>query len=349
MNPDRVNLGPDPATPGGSPPGPPPFQTAPPATSTARAGRLWLMVAMLAAAGLLSLSAWRQGWFTPTADVYLDLPHVSGVQAGTPVKLKGFKIGEVDEVSLQPSLNVRVRLRIAQAKLELLGTDATARFGRDGPIGGKYIEITPGTRQGPRLEAGRTVPVDVTGDFEDVMATVKTAVEKLTLVLAKVDPILDDTRKVTGEVAAARQSFRASADAIVSNFQALSVQLRQAGETASGMATDLRQDRKALVAEARNVLLQAEAATASARAALKAAETDLPVVLANMREISADTRHIVGEARQALPPLVRSGRTAADNAAELSDGLKRSWPLSTLVKPAVDGNLPLDGFEGAAR
>lgn len=341
---NHETAGPEAAGPGSAAVLPPPVSAAYPA----RAGRVWLMVAMLAAAALFALSAWRQGWFTPTSDLYLDLPNASGVQAGTPVRLKGFKIGEVDDISLQPTLNVRVRLRVVQTKLALLGADATARFGRDGPIGGKFIEVLPGKREGPRLESGQTLPVDAAGDFEDVMVTVKSAVEKLTLVLAKVDPILDDTKKVTGEVAAVRETFRTSAEAVLTNLQALSVQLRRVGDTAAGMASDLGHDRKALVGEARSVLGQAEAAAASARTALQAVEKDLPPALGSLRELSADARKIVGEARQDVPPLMRAGRAAADDAAELTSGLKRAWPLSSLVKPAPEGNLPLDGFEGQA-
>ena len=45
---------------------------------------------------------------------------------------------------------------------------------------------------------------------------------------------------------------------------------------------------------------------------------------------------------------MRAWIDAADDAAELTIGLNLSGPMSTFVKPAPDGNLPLDGSEGQA-
>ena len=80
-------------------------------------GHAWLALAIVAAVFLVLTSAWRQGWFTPTAHVYIEVSGASGIQAGTPVRLKGFKIGEVDDIKLEKNLIVRVRLRIETEKM----------------------------------------------------------------------------------------------------------------------------------------------------------------------------------------------------------------------------------------
>ena len=149
-------------------------------------GRFWLALAVISAIILMGLSAWRQGWFTPMSHVYVELPGASGVQIGTPVRLKGFKIGDVDDIELDPQLNVRARLRIVSERMPLLAEDASARFGRDGPIGGKYIELLAGDRQAKRLAQGAMLPMDVGNEIEDVMGTVKVAVEKLAVLFPKV-------------------------------------------------------------------------------------------------------------------------------------------------------------------
>ena len=116
-------------------------------------GHTWLAMAIVAAILLTLTSAWRQGWFTPTSHIYIELAGASGVQLGTPVRLKGFKIGEVDDIRLEKNLSVRVRLRLETEKMELIGANASAKFGRDSPIAGKYIELMPGAREGQRLGA----------------------------------------------------------------------------------------------------------------------------------------------------------------------------------------------------
>ena len=316
-------------------------------------GHTWLALAIVAALLLTLTSAWRQGWFTPTSHVYIELDGAGGVQIGTPVRLKGFKIGEVDEINLSQSLIVRVRMRIESAKMELLAANASAKFGRDSPIAGKFIEILPGERAGPRLAAEQTLPVAAGSDLDDIMATVKIAVEKLTVALSKIDPILDDTRKLTGEAAAMRETVRSSLTESLANIQAMSLQFKQTSESARTLVGNIDSDRARVVGDVRNVLKNTDAATASANKTLKVVETDLPVALEKTKELlenaksaSADVKQILRESRNDIPAIVRSGRSAAQDAADITTGLKNTWPLSSGSKPPDAGPLPLDSFEG---
>jgi phospholipid/cholesterol/gamma-HCH transport system substrate-binding protein len=344
-------------------------------------GRFWLSLAVVAGLVLMGLSAWRQGWFTPTTHLYVELPGAVGVQVGTPVKLKGFKIGEIDNIDLEPNLNVKVRMRVVLERLQLLSADASAKFGRDGPIGGKFIDIVPGPLQGKRLASDATLPMDTGNELEDVMGTVKVAIEKLASAIAKVEPILDDTKKLTGEASEMRKDIRSSVTTVLGNMEDMSKELKRVGNTASGVAGKLDGDRKVLVADMQKILAQANAAADSARLALKTLEQDLPQVTAktkatldnardatsnaieatkyaveatksaaeatgNVKQTTADVQQIVRESRQDIPSTLRSARAATQDAAEITDGLKRAWPVSGLVRPAPAGNLPLDSFEG---
>jgi phospholipid/cholesterol/gamma-HCH transport system substrate-binding protein len=318
-------------------------------------GRVWLWLAVVMALVLVGISAWRQGWFTPSVNLYVALPGSGGVQIGTPVKLKGFKIGEVAELHLEPNLNVRVRLRVYQERLALLAVDASARFGREGPIGGKFIDINPGERGPLLLAAESTLPIEAGNEIDDVMASVKVAVEKLATAISKVDPILDDTKKLTGEASAVSADVRTSLAAMMKNMEAISVQLRRVGDTATVLTANADKDRANLVADLRRAMAAATQATESANAALKSVDKELPGLLgkaqqsaSDVNQITQDARKLSGAAVVQVPPALRAGRAAADDAAQMVDGVKRTWPFSTLVTPSVapSSDLPLDGFEG---
>lgn len=317
-------------------------------------GRIWLVLAVVAGLVLTGVSAWRQGWFTPTANVYVQLPGVTGVQVGTPVKLKGFKIGEVDDLQLEPNLNVRVRLRIALERFPLLATDARARFGRDGPIGGKFIDIYPGDLGPLTLAAGATLPMEAGSELDDVMATVKVAVDKLSSAISKVEPILDDTKKLTSEASAVSTDVRTSLNVMMKNLEAISAQLKRVGDTATQFTANADKDRATLVADLRKTLASATQATEIANTALKTVDQQLPVLLdkvqksaADLNQITRDAKQISGDAVVQLPPALRAGRNAAQDAAAITEGAKRSWPVSAWVGPPLEATLPLDGFEGA--
>jgi phospholipid/cholesterol/gamma-HCH transport system substrate-binding protein len=334
-------------------------------TARRNPGRFWLILACLSALILTGLSAWRQGWFTPMEYLYVELPGASGVQIGTPVRLKGFKIGDVDEIELDPSLNVRARLRITRERMPLLAEDASARFGRDGPLGGKYIDLLPGDRAAKRIAAKAVLPMDVGNELEDVMGTVKVAVEKLAVAIGKMEPILDDTKKLTAEAAEMRKDIRSSVTTVLQNMEVMSGQLKAMGNSASNVAQRLDKDSVALMQDVRKITAQAEAAATSARNGLAGVEKDLPVAMDsakaalkqaqeaadNVRAATQDVRALMQDARQDVPPTMRAARNAVQDAAQITDGAKKTWPISTFVgnssagKTGTTTQLPLDGLE----
>ncbi len=171
------------------------------------------------------------------------------------------------------------------------------------------------------------------------MATVKVAVDKLSIALGKIDPILDDTRKLTNEAAAMRQTLSSSMTATLANIQAMSGQFRQTSESARVLVGNIDSDRAKVVGEVQGLL--------------KTLNNDLPQALdktkdtlENARSASADVKQILRESRNDIPAIVRSGRTAAQDAAEITTGLKGSWPFSGAASPAEPSTLPLDSFEG---
>lgn len=332
------------------------------AMARANPGRFWLLLAMAAGLVLMGLSAWRQGWFTPTEYVFVELPGASGVQIGTPVRLKGFKIGEVDKIELEPNLDVKARLKLVKERMALLGEDARARFGRDGPIGGKYIEVLPGSRAGKRITAQATLPMDVGNELDDVMGTVRVAVEKLALAIGKMEPILDDTKKLTGEAAEMRKDIRASVTTVLANMQAMSEQLKLMGDTAGNVTVRIDRDSQQMLVDLRKILAQAEQAASSARHALTTLDQELPTALksaqqalANAQTATSDAKQIIRDAKSDIPSTLRAARSAAQDAAEITDGAKKTWPISTFVghssatpATATGASLGLDGGEGAA-
>jgi phospholipid/cholesterol/gamma-HCH transport system substrate-binding protein len=323
-------------------------------------GRFWLILAVVSGLVLMGLSAWRQGWFTPTTHLFVELPGAVGVQVGTPVKLKGFKIGEIDDIDLEPNLNVKVRMRVVQERLKLISAGATAKFGRDGPISGKFIDIVPGSLEGKRIVAEATLPMDTGNELEDVMGTVKVAIEKLAIAIGKIEPILDDTKKLTGEASEMRKDIRSSVSTVLANAEEMSLQFKRMGNSAANVTGKLDGDRKAVVGDIQKALVTANAAAESARLALKTLEQDLPQVTektkatldnardaaSNVKQTTADAQQIIREAKQDLPPTVRAARAATQDAAEITESLKKVWPIRNFVTPPADGNLGLDGFEG---
>ena len=307
-------------------------------------GRFWIGLAILSAVGLMGLSAWRQGWFTPTEHLYLDLSNgAQGLQVGTLVKLKGFKIGEVDGMELQPNLNVHVSMRVTEEKLALLGADALVKFSRDTPISAKYIEIIPGTKPQGTLKAETIVPIKEGSEVEDMLLIVKSGVEKLSSALGKIEPILDDAKKLTGEAADMRKHVHSAVDVMLNNLQAVSGNAKQMGQTAQGMVTSIDADRSVIMGQVKGVVKTLET---TATAIASNVTTAVPQLTGKVNAALDDVKKITGEASVDIPPALRSTRIATEDAAEITDGVKQIWPISSAIKAEPKPKaLRLDAFE----
>lgn len=307
-------------------------------------GRFWIGLALLSAVGLMGLSAWRQGWFTPTEYLYLDLNNgAQGLQVGTLVKLKGFKIGEVDAMRLEPNLNVHVSMRVTKEKLALLGADALVKFSRDTPISAKYIEIIPGTQPQGTLKAETIVPIKEGSEVEDMLLIVRGGIEKLNSALGKIEPILDDAKKLTGEAADMRKQVRHSVGTMLNNLQAVTGNAKQIGQTAQGMATSIDADRGIIMGQVKGIVKTVDATATTLSSTLTA---DAPQITGKVKAALDDVKKITEGAAVDIPPALRSTRLVTEDVADITDGAKKTWPISSFIKsePALKP-LRLDAFE----
>ncbi len=285
----------------------------------------------------MGLSAWRQGWFTRTEHLHLELTQgAQGLQVGTLVKLKGFKIGEVDGMTLEPNLNVHVSMRITAEKLALLDADAQVKLSRDTPISAKYIEIIPGEKARGTLRADTAIPLKEGSDVEDIMLVVKSGVEKLSSALGKIEPILDDTKKLTGEAADMRGHVRSAVDVMLNNLQTVSGQVKQIGQTAQGMATGLDADRAIIMGQVKGMVKTIETTVS----------TDVPQMSGKVKAALDDVKKITADAAIDIPPVLRSTRIVTEDIAEITDGAKKTWPISSFINGEPPARpLRLDAFE----
>ncbi len=300
-------------------------------------GRFWMTLAGVSVVGLMGLSAWRQGWFTPTEHLHLELSNgAQGLQVGTLVKLKGFKIGEVDNMTLEPNLNVHVSMRVTEEKLALLGADAQVKLSRDTPISAKYIEIIPGTKPQGSLKAEANIPLKDGSEVEDMLLIVKSGVEKLVSSLSKIEPILDDAKKLTGEAADMRGHVHSAVDVMLSNLQATSGNVKQIGQTAQGMVTSIDADRAVIMGQVKGIVKTLEITVG----------TDVPQMSSKVKGALDDVKKITEGAAVDIPPALRSTRIVTADVAEITDGAKKTWPISTFVKgEALTKPIRLDAFE----
>ena len=83
--------------------------------------------------------------FSRNSVYYAAYDQINGVQAASPIMMKGVKIGTVTGISFDPQRSDNVVLQFTIKRQYHIPTDSEAKIYSNGLMGGKAIEITYGT------------------------------------------------------------------------------------------------------------------------------------------------------------------------------------------------------------
>ena len=117
--------------------------------------------------------------FVPTYDVKAELPSGANLVVGNEVRVGGFRVGVVDQITPRTVEDDGVTRSIAVIDMSLdkvvepLATDSTVIVRARSALGLKYVEMTPGTAE-TSFAAGDTIPLANVGDpveFDDFLNT----------------------------------------------------------------------------------------------------------------------------------------------------------------------------------
>lgn len=171
-----------------------------------------------------------QGLWSRRVPLIASFPHISGVEVGTRVRVKGINAGQVTAIR-QPTDrhgSVLVYMSVDAEVFPLLGSDSRAVILGEGLVGGKVIELDPGTVGS--LEPGAVIP----GEPDRLM-------ERLREIADQAGNTLEDLRRLGQQ-----------ADAALKEAQGLVSDLRNGqGPTGQEVTSTLRdlQDAARAVAE----------------------------------------------------------------------------------------------------
>jgi phospholipid/cholesterol/gamma-HCH transport system substrate-binding protein len=161
----------------------------------------------LATTGLFAIGS-RQWLWNETFPVRVGFPQIRGVEAGTRVRVQGIEAGEVEKVEppAQPGENVLLHLRIDGRIRHLLRADASVQIVAEGMIGGKVVEIDPGSASAQPIALNALLASRPTPELTDVLSQVSTALTAIRDDQGTVSRLLKDPEAYAQLVAVLQQS-----------------------------------------------------------------------------------------------------------------------------------------------
>lgn len=129
---------------------------------------------------------------------------VSGLNIGSSIKYKGFEVGNVKEIKLNPNNSEEIQIDITIKKETPIKEDNYAVLGNLGITGLKYIELKGGSNNSNLLkedENGFKIISSKTSDLTTLVDSTTDLTNELTLVLAQMKKLLaDENIKIISQI-----------------------------------------------------------------------------------------------------------------------------------------------------
>jgi phospholipid/cholesterol/gamma-HCH transport system substrate-binding protein len=128
--------------------------------------------------GLFAIGS-RQWLWNDSFHLRVGFKQIHGVEPGTGVRVLGKKAGEVEAVELpaEPSGEILLRLRIDGRLRSLIRADASAQIVAEGMVGGKVVEILPGSDGADPIGDQAVIASRPSSDLTDVLGQVNNALQ----------------------------------------------------------------------------------------------------------------------------------------------------------------------------
>ncbi|WP_462323554.1 MlaD family protein [Desulfoplanes sp.] len=132
------------------------------------------------------------------------------IERGIPVRLSGFKIGNVEKVHLDNIGYIKVELEILTRYHKWFHKDSKIILDQEGIIGNPYFKLIPGTDSSPLLEEGDTLPLSKVAGLSELIQEAEPVIQNLKEIVANIRTITNSFIDKDGHV----QSVLANAEEI---------------------------------------------------------------------------------------------------------------------------------------
>jgi ABC-type transporter Mla subunit MlaD len=302
-----------------------------------KVGLYVIFITCLAAAVVIYVG-FKKDLFAERVTYYVVSTTGENVERGVPVRLSGFNIGHVSDVSLDTVDNVMITVRILKKYQDWFKADSKIILVQGGFIGQTYLKLAPGSEQSPVLEEDSVIKLNKVGGLDEILAEAQPVIEDLKEIVANV-------KNLTGYFVDEDSPFQKT----LGNFEELSRNIKEGKGMAGYLLHDPRPVERldSLLAHTDNAMVRVtnlvdEAALrvedigpmqeeiTSLVAELRTFVEELKTLRAEITPAVDNTVAITEEIRQATEDLDRlrtQGEYTIRLGAELMQRLKRTWPF----------------------
>jgi len=130
---------------------------------------LFLLAAVAGIALVVALVGIQRGLFTKKYTLHFTADRGTGFSKGMPVKLSGFRIGRLTDLSLNEHAMVDITIEVEQKYAKWIRSDSKAKQVKEGLVGDGVIEVSVGSPDKPEIKDGESIAFVKTKGLDQIV------------------------------------------------------------------------------------------------------------------------------------------------------------------------------------
>lgn len=250
----------------------------------------------------------EQGMFASTTKLRFQTNDAAMIHEGMEVRLKGFKVGKILGISLKGDGAVEVQFFVENEYLQHVRHGAKVRLVEQGLLGDGVLEIVPGPKEQPDLAVNELLP------FERQFGMGELAHE----LVERLKPILDNVQVTTKSLN--------DPGGLLNQVKRTTIRFEKVGQDISSL------------------LQRTEGVITEENTKLGKALDKTSVLLDSVNNVALDIKKVTASSAENVPPILRDGQAAAEDARNIISSAKGAWPIQNMMGSEEAKILPMDSY-----
>lgn len=284
------------------------------------------LVVVLVFAGIIA----KQNLFKRTTTLYFQTGSAISLYESMPVTLRGFKIGKVEKITLEPDATVKVKLAIDNDHMHFVTQGSIVHLIGKSLFDESTLQIRLPHHAAAPVAADAMLPFEREPGMGDIAAKLSKEVEP---VLADVQQFTASVNDPKGDIHQILDNLNRTSGKLVDTTQHLDglIQRADAAVQANGLKIT-------------KVLDASHLAITHLDGSLHVTLQKVDTLLDTMQATGSDVRKIAASSAEEVPPMLQEGRATVEDTREIVDSAKKSWPIRNMLEPAREQSLPPDSY-----
>ena len=300
---------------------------------------IFILVATIGIALAFILVEIKHGAFTAMSPIHFVADSGTDLREGMPVKFSGFKIGKLNQLTLDELGNVQVEVSIDTKYLGLIRQGAVMTLKKEGVIGDGVLEISRGVENKPALKAGGLVSFKREVGLEQAVVDVKNRVMPILDELydtlhnpqGDVHQTLKNLRQFSTEMLETRERIDRMLDSVDGTLNQdigpMLESLRKSADSAASLSESLDRELPDLLLKADETMDSLHKASETLNDSVQQTAPQLPGMIEEANATLGKTQGLVGDTQ------------------EVVDSLNSTWPFNKNASKHDDEPIRMDSHD----